>query len=242
MRYYNPVHGLELEPDINTGDRNNENGIMFLALYIMLYQFRQEFDKEDNPFRLFLEVITNIEVVPGLYDRGALDEAKDGDQRRTISHDNISSISGCSRLLYDMSKVLDFHQHRDIAEYGLRHGFVYNNRQVGLRAPMNPGNYSMWCALGNKALLIQLLFLPIYLINTIICLRKPAGETSGRLLTFLELYPLRKHWFWGKLYKRVLKSYVETYGNQPLLRITEIYFKDANHPVRLAAAGFDYDK
>lgn len=235
-RYYNPVHGLELEPDVNTGDRQNENGILFLVEAIILDQDTSDL-KHQRDFDLFDEVMTNIEVEPGLYDRGSLDQQKQdetGIPKRTISHDNLSSIASGSRLLgTDHAK--------DIATYGVKHGFIYNNRKSGFREPMNPGNYSMWCALADSYLPIQIAFFPIYLANTIICLSKPKEDTSGRLLTFIELYPLRKHWFWGRLYKRVIKSFQKTYGDNPLFEIVKIYFRDGNHPVRLAAKEFKYD-
>ena len=35
-RYLNMSHGLELTPDINLGYRGNENGIVYLASYLMM--------------------------------------------------------------------------------------------------------------------------------------------------------------------------------------------------------------
>lgn len=238
-RYLNYVHGLELEPDINLGDRNNENGILFLVEYIFLSQ--------DNVYRLaydFSNIVDKLEVSEGLYDRGSLDNQKQeqtGIPKRTISHDNISAIAAGSRFLRDVTNTKMISYHEEIANYGVKHFFSYNNREKGFRLPMNPGNYSIWLALANKFLLLQILFLPFYLINFNLTNKKPEQDTSGKLLNFVELYPLRRHWFWGRMYKRYLKQMKDLYGDRPLEKLTEIYFRDANHPVRLAAKEFNYD-
>lgn len=228
-RYFNRVHGLELEPDVNTGDRKNENGILFLVEYIIL----EKQSSNNKNLTMFIDVMNNIQVEPGLYDRGGLDRRNP--PKRTISHDNISAIAAGSKLLGTKHA-------KDIADYGVRHAFSYNNNQKGFRFPMNPGNIPIWCALADSYLLLQILFMPIYLINTIICLLKDKQETSGRLLTFIELYPLRNEPFYGTLYKLVMDSFNETYGESPLQHITEIYFRDENHPVRVAARGSKYDE
>jgi len=240
--YYNPVHGLELEPNKNTGDRNNENGILFLVEFMFLSEFRTDDDVADK----FNDVVKRLEVEKGLYDRGALDgmiTSINGVDlpKRTISHDNISAISAGSRLINDLTNGQECFFHHDIAEYGLKHFFVFNNNRKGFRAPMNPGNYSIWLALGQRALILQILFLPFYLINFFITNNKPANETSGKLLNFVELYPLRKKFFWSMMYKVYTSMMRRMYDKDYMVKLTEIYFKDEKHPVRIASLLFQED-
>src|SRR5574343_208356 len=214
LRYYNPIHGLELEADINLRDRGNDNCILFLVEYILLAQYYSDTEISSYHYRMFNNVVDCITVEPGLYDRGALDEMHP--PKRTISHDNISAIASGSYLCGTKHA-------KDIAIYGLKHLFVYNNNQRGFRAPMNPGNYSIWLALGKTAPLLQLLFIPFYLANFFITNNKPKEATSGKLLNFVELYPLRKHWFWGKIYKIFINKMKKQYGDAPLKDLTRIY-------------------
>jgi hypothetical protein len=104
---------------------------------------------------------------------------------------------------------------------------------------MNPGNYSIWLALGKTSVLSQIFFLPFYLANFFISINKPKEATSGKLLNFVELYPLRKHFFWGKMYRLFRNKMIQMYGAKPMVELTKIYFKDENHPVRLAAIAFE---
>jgi len=231
-RYYNPVHGLELEPDINTANRNNENGILFLVEYLLMKNPIEPSDEDK-----FKKVVKNIQLEPGLYDRGQLDSvtaAITGVEKRTISHDNISAIAAGSYYL-------GTHHAADIAVYGLRHCFSYNNLRKGFRAPMNPGNWSIWLALGKVAPILQVLFFPLYLINFIITTNKAKEHTSGKLLYFVELFPLRKHTVWGALYRMLIHRLRLMYGEHPLEELTKIYFKDEQHPVRIVAKDFKYD-
>jgi hypothetical protein len=231
-KYYNPVHGLELEPDVNTGNRQNENGILFLVEYLLMTNPISPSDEDK-----FKQVVKNIEVEPGLYDRGQLDNdiaAISGVEKRTISHDNISAISAGSYYL-------GTHHASDIAIYGLRHCFSYNNHKKGFRAPMNPGNWSIWLALGKTAPLLQLLFFPFYLVNFLITTNKAKEHTSGKLLYFVELFPLRNHRLWSILYRMLIHRLKLMYGSNPLKELTKIYFKDEQHPVRLVAEEFKYD-
>jgi hypothetical protein len=229
-KYYNPVHGLELLPDINTGNRQNENGILFLVEYLLMTNPITPEDEDK-----FKEVVKNIEIEPGLYDRGSLDTqiaAASGIHKRTISHDNISAIAAGSYYL-------GTHHASDIAIYGLKNCFSYNNLKKGLRAPMNPGNWSIWLALGKVAPLLQVLFFPFYLINFLITTNKAKEQTSGKLLYFVELYPLRKHVAWGMMYKMLIYKLKKMYGDKPLVELTKIYFKDEQHPVRLVSESFN---
>jgi hypothetical protein len=229
-KYYNPVHGLELLPDINTGNRQNENGILFLVEYLLMTNPITPEDEDK-----FKEVVKNIQIEPGLYDRGSLDTqiaAASGIDKRTISHDNISAIAAGSYYL-------GTHHASDIAIYGLKNCFSYNNLKKGLRAPMNPGNWSIWLALGKVAPLLQVLFFPFYLINFFITTNKAKEQTSGKLLYFVELYPLRKHVAWGMMYKMLIYKLKKMYGDKPLVELTKIYFKDEQHPVRLVSESFN---
>lgn len=231
-RYYNSVHGLELEPDINKGNRQNENGILFLVEYLLMTNPITPSDEDK-----FKQVVKNIQLEPGLYDRGQLDSVMaviTGIEKRTISHDNISAIAAGSYYL-------GTHHATDIAMYGLKHFFIYNNLKKGFRAPMNPGNWSIWLALGRVAPILQILFFPFYLINFLITTNKAKEHTSGKLLYFVELFPLRNHKLWGIMYRMFMDHMRLMYGENPMEELAKIYFKDENHPVRIVAKNFKYD-
>jgi len=223
--YYNPTHGLELELGQNQGYRRNENGVVFLAIALFLA------DLAKQPLNLLEwgeeidRLLTSMEVKKGLFNRGATEPLTN---RRSISHDNLSAISALS-YYYKTNHA------KDVAKYGLNHFFIYNNNDE-LRLPMNPGNYSPWLALGGYNYFLQLLFLPIFIINLIITMSKPKEDTSGKQLAFIELYPLRNKFIWKTIYAIYLKWMVKKYQtNTPFLSLCSIYYRDISHPTRTIA-------
>lgn len=227
--YLNLHHGLELEPDINLGDRQNENGVVFLAQALYLAELSSTYTSCD--FETLFWLIEGLEEAPGLFNRGALDSNQK--VKRTISHDNVLSIAS-------LSKRFNTGHAEEIYHYGLTHAFIYNNRfdilkpYTWFRMPFNPGNYSSIARLGGSSI-FYLLFFPWYVVNFLIACGKPLGDTTGKLLTFVELYPLRKDKLFGYLWKLFIRKMTAMYGKYFMEEITAIYYKDPNHPVRIAA-------
>lgn len=227
-QYLNYDHGLELAKGNTEGRRGNENGILFYAEYLILKEMFGE-KLTDNDKYIFWRIMGGLEVKAGLYDRGKSDKDVEN-PKRSISHDNISAIASVSNLLKTPHA-------KDIAEYGLTHFFVYNNNQKGFRLPMNPANYSAWLALANIFVILELLFLPFFLINYMISMSKEKQNTSSKLLYLVELYPLRnsKKFWWRLLYKNYISRLKKQYGEKYLREIFSIYFKNYDHPINVLA-------
>ena len=228
-RWVNLSHGMELEPDINTGHRGNENGILYLAEYIMCLHKSADLNTQDK--LVFETIVYNLRYEDnGVYNRGE-GESKPwhkyyvpAESRRTISQDNITAIACGTYLLGNKNEAIQ------IAKHGIANFFVYNNIKPLRRFPLNPGNISTWLALGGfeKSALV---FLPFYIINFIITMCKPANNTSSKKLYMLELYTLRNVFGFKTLGKildwRLRKQYGENYVNS----IYSIYYP-AGHPLR----------
>lgn len=230
--YYNPTHGLELYPDINTGFRQNENGILFLNEYIILKHMKGEYIISD--YRTEVDrLIKSMEVEPGLFNRGSQDKDINYRFRRTISHDNMSAI--CS-----LSKLLDLPYGKDIYEYGIRHGSVYNNVKPRWRAPMNPGSSAIWAKLGGSTVL-HFLLLPIVATSFFLTIGKPKEDTSGKLLLLVELYPLRDDFVYSAFWKKYVHAMAAMYGSYWLQELMGIYFKDTEHPNNVKSKGLKVD-
>ena len=224
--YLNLDHGIELFPNINFNHRGNENGILFFCEYLILKQISgQSLTSRDK--ETFISIIRGIEVVSGLYDRGASDKIREN-PKRSQSHDNLSAIAS-------ISKMLGTSHASEIASYGLKNFGIYNNNQKGFSLPMNPANYSIWLALANKSAFLQILFLPFFLINFIISMSKKKENTSSKLLYLVELFPLKEIQPYGLLYSLYLARLKNQYGEKYLKEIFGIYFKDENHPNNVLA-------
>ena len=225
-KYLNYDHGLELVEGNTESHRGNENGILYLAEYFILKQLSgQNLDARDK--EIFELIMDGLEVEKGLYDRGASDKLRES-PKRSISHDNISAIAS-------ISKMLGTSHASEIASYGLKHFGIYNNNKKGFSLPMNPGNYSIWLALANKSTILQILFLPFFLINFIITMSKEKQNTSSKLLYLVELFPLKEIQPYGLLYSLYLARLKKQYGEKYLQEIFSIYFKDENHPNNVLA-------
>lgn len=227
--YLNYNHGLELVKGLTDTERGNENGILFLVEYFILLDMLGQLTSEHA--NIFKQIVNDLEIEDGIYDRGKLDRY--GEQPvRSISHDNISAISAGSYLF-------GTEHARQIADYGLKHFFVYdNNGQEYL--PMNPGNYTPWLYLGERSKLLQLVFLPFFLINFTITMLKPKQDTSSKLLYLVELYAMQKT---SKFYKFLFNIYMKRIKKQydGLHNILLIYFhQDINNPINVKARELDY--
>lgn len=242
-RYLNMTHGLELTPDINLGYRGNENGIVYLASYLMMKHILHIQGYPNNSFGYsdiakFLEIehnctaIENHRYVQGLYNRGLGESQFPKETIRQISHDNISAFSSISQLFsnhFDLAKFPAM----NIYIYGLRNFFVFNNARKKFDLPMNPGNYSVWTYNGSSKL-FWLLMLPFMLVNMLISLNKPVDDTSSKILYFIKLYPNRDKFIWKSLWKYYKMKMEKQYGKKWLAGLMNIYFLP-EHPCNLVA-------
>lgn len=235
--YFNITHGLELTPDINIGERGNENGIVYLASYLMMR------DMVAGKDQIFMKSRFNViyhnclkekngNKIHGLLNRGRDESDFPPNEIRGISHDNISAFTSIDRLINACPNGKGLIS-RQIYKYGLKNLFVYNNRGVKFDLPMNPGNYALWAYNGGSKVL-WLLTLPFLLINLIITLNKPYGNTSGKILGLIELYPNRNDFIWNHIWKYYEKKMVKQYGDRYLEKLMGIYFLPL-HPNNLIA-------
>jgi hypothetical protein len=228
-KWVNLSHGMELQPNINTGHRNNENGILYQAEYVMQLHKNADLNTQD---KLVFESIVNAlrHQDSGVYNRGAGESTPEHEyyvapeNRRTISHDNISAISCGSHLLGNYDECAK------IAKHGIKNFFVYNNIKPLRRLPVNPGNISPWLALGGYTKL-ALVFLPFFIANFLITMSKPAQDTSGKKLYLLKLYSLRNTFGFKTLYKLMNWKLQKQYGDNYINKIYTIYYPEG-HPLR----------
>ena len=253
-------HGLELEPISNVwARRKNENGILFLVVYFMLKEINGELTQEDKD--VFCEIVNNLEAwdpdqqIKGLYDRGAHESNPqhefyvDQDERRKISHDNLTAIASFS-CYFD----LPYSQH--IAQYALKHLFMFDNRypnrpKLVFKKP--DGKYDtsfqfhprdwffwLWCGKGRYRLL-SYIFFPVFFLANIITCRTEYGETSGKQLMFARLGLLSKKSLLMRFNYWICKKMMEKkYGKNWLEKIFEIYYHQRkDNPIRIQAEGLE---
>ena len=111
-RDYVSPNGLAL---LGKGDGENDNGILFLGIFVMLMHDRNLLTELDIT-RSF-NAIKGIEIYPGLFARTHLNDKMD-------SHDN--SVGVCA-----LSVIFNFAFARQLVEYGTQTGFCYNNLHPG---------------------------------------------------------------------------------------------------------------
>ena len=231
-KWYNPVHGMELEPSINMGARGNENGVVFWATYIFLANLLNKIPSleiERERFRLLVSDLRH-KGIKGLYNRGAGEDNIPTDKKRTISHDNISAISSLGVIL-DCPEIC-----KEIWEYGKKHFFVFNNTGKKFMLPMNPANYAVWGF--NAGSKFWWLTSWLYVINLLITLSKPKQDTSSKLLHFIKIAPIaHKNKFWSALMHIWNARINQQYGS--LEALTTIYYKNPNHPNNVLAKEVD---
>ncbi len=203
-------------------DPKSENGQVFLVDYHLQFHRISGFRVGIERFEKQLEL--SYTGVKGLYHRNP--ELID---RRIMSHDNLSAIMAGS-YFYGTD-------HRyDIWKYLLTHFGTYDNSQgktdqFTKYLPFNPANFFIWGLCANS--ILAYLFLPFFLINFFITLNKKQQDTSGKILLFIELYPLRRNFIVRQLYKLYERSMIKMYGNEYHKALRQIYHarEGANFPL-----------
>lgn len=224
MEYISDAWGL-----VTNGDTKTENGQLFLAEYILLI------DSSDSPLSNKLSLmqlphlaminqLASSEVKSGLYCRNV-----DLRYKRPTSHDNISGIMS-------YSKVMGTKHRFQIWKYLLWHLGTYDSSsgkspEFARFLPFNPANFFIWGKCAKSWL--YMLFLPFYLINLIISCNQEANDTSGKILSWVELYPHKEHWLCKYLFNYYEKKMKKLYGSEYLKELMKIYFagNDSDFPI-----------
>lgn len=211
MEYFSEIYGL-----VTDNDPKTENGQLFLAEYVFLNSYMYGEDRTDK--FLFVSQLKNSKVEDGLYHRNPLLTT------RTLSHDNMSGILA-------LSKYYNTQHRKEIWSYLLKHFGTYDNTkgrspQFSKYLPFNPGNFFIWGLCADS--LLAYLFLPLFVINMLITCSKPKENTSGKILLWVELFPLQNN-----LICRLLNKYFEykmkkMYGEDFVAKLLTIYHGNSN--------------
>jgi len=259
-QWINDFHGLELDPGFKEGARGNENGILFLAEYYLLKYLLGELQNTDIVrFKLIVENITTRDKdgnkIKGLYDRGAGESMTiPPEDRRTISHDNLTAISLFSQLV-----GLEYSTHIAdmlISSQG-RFDNVHPDKMKWHNFMMHPRDWFAWLNASEKRWhrTVSWLFFPVYCLAAIedvlvkekcrpVWYERWLGldkaekrcylDTSGPLLWFIRHEVLsRKSRLCKILYWLCKKGYKRTFGKNWIAGAMGIYFKNIEHPNRI---------
>jgi hypothetical protein len=210
MDYLSERYGL-----ITDNDTETENGQLFLAEYQLLLDYKKgsEINKM-SAFITMLEQLRNSYVEEGLYHRNP-----DLINRRIMSHDNLSGIMAWSKYNNTTHRF-------EIWDYLLKHLGTYDNskgksKQLSRFLPFNPSNFFIWGLCAESK--IYLLFLPFFLINLILTCNKPPGNTSGKILAWVEMYSLRDHFIVKHIFKYYETKMRQQYGTDYIEALMKIY-------------------
>ena len=207
FEYFRVGYGLVTEYDQTT-----ENCNLFYAQYLTLREGNMTPVERVQELNFFQINMLLKRIKPGLFNR-----RKQPDTRST-SHDEITGFMVASHILNTS------HKH-EIWKYLLLHLGVYNNNgRVYL--PFNPGNFYAWGAYVKSPL--RWLVAPIFAINMAISLRKPKGETSGKILYWLELFTMPEDWLNRRLKQYYIRKMTAMYGSDWLKELYAIYFNSEN--------------
>lgn len=200
-------------------DPRSENGQVFLVDYILLLHKYNNLAVYSDHYYLKTVFSEQLERsytgVCGLYHRNP--ELID---RRIMSHDNLSAIMSGSYYFGTNYRFV-------IWKYLLTHFGTYDNSQGKTKQftkylPFNPSNFFVWGLYAES--ILAYLFLPFFLINFVITLFKKPEDTSGKILLFIELYPLHKrNSVIALLYNIYNKRMKSQYGDNFDQKIREIY-------------------
>lgn len=263
--WVNPYHGLELEPGFKEGHRDNENGILFLVEYFFLkYELGSMTAADIAIFETIVKRLRTYKPdgqsrYSGLFDRGEGESLTiPKDKLRTISHDNISAIVSFSAMY-----GLEWHKH--VYEHGKTNLWRFDNvypespRWERLWLPRDVIYYSRlgggW--LGKSIAWMFMWY--FYLTQVISCARKykvrpiwyerlwdkirgrDPGEirkdfsTSGPLLVFMRLFPLRRRSAIARLVWKICTGLIKFNRKAGWDWVFDYYFKHPEHPNKILA-------
>lgn len=218
MEYINDTYGL-----VTKNDLTSENGSLFLVEYMMLCQMKGDLMSAANASATMIRQLEKSKEDKWLYNRNPelLNKCN--------SHDNLSGI-------FSFSYLQGTNHTHNIWQWLVWHLGTYDNTDgrdpsIYRFFPFNPGNFFIWGKCAESW--FYMLFLPIYLINLIISNNKAANDTSGKILSWVELYPHKEHWLCKLLFNYYEKKMKSVYGEDYLKELMKIYFlgNDSDFPI-----------
>ena len=208
MEYLSTKYGL-----VTDNDPTTENGQLFLAELILLKKLRQV-EGADRLGSIMKMQLFNSKVSSGLYHRNP-----DLIDRRVMSHDNLTGI-----FAFSYSEKTE---HRfEIWKYLVKHLGTYDNtrgktKQLSRFLPFNPSNFFVWGLCAESK--IYLLFLPFFFFSMMLSCRRPKEDTSGKILLWTKLYPLKDHWLCKYLFAYYEKKMINMYGVDYVRELMKAY-------------------
>jgi hypothetical protein len=213
MEYLTTTYGLTGEHD-----PTSENGQLFLADYILLMNLKNANPEQISHANDIMRVQLSKSNAGGMGEYGLYHRNPEL-TTKTMSHDNLSAIFAWSCLNETYHR---FH----IWEYLLLNFGTYDNtkgvsKQFSKYLPFNPSNFFAWGLSADSVL--AYLFFPFFLINLIISCNKPKNDVSGKILAFVEMYPLKGNPLVNLCYKYYTKKMKQQYGENYHYEIRKIY-------------------
>jgi hypothetical protein len=263
-RWFNPIHGLELRPDINKlGERFNENGILFYVEWLILLEEFGQLEKKDKA--KFQELVFELQShhkgkkVKGIYDRGGNESLKK-EKPDLNSHDNITAVVAGSNLF-------NLNYSKEVADYGIKNLMNFDNQNVnkiGLNNfQLHPRDWFFWLRSSGNYFHRYLSYFsfPVFFLggledplNHIKCrpvwwekminqfrgvkLRNESCflDTSGPLLWYVRYNSLKRKSGLVNLMRKFFGGLYEIhYGQKWKIRLFKIYFNHPKHPNNILA-------
>jgi hypothetical protein len=129
-----------VEPAIGiAGPETTKNGLMHSGLFMCFLHDLNQLEYTD--VLRFNSFVKACEEEPGLYDRYPAYDNKDRNNDKNAHDDACGVVAGgiCADIPF----------HEEVLEYGLRHGFVYNNVEPGrFVTGKDPRNWEWWAFRG----------------------------------------------------------------------------------------------
>jgi hypothetical protein len=209
VNYLSDKYGLVTDQDPET-----ENGQLFLAQLLLLPPYYTGTDLHCDGVITMFRQLEKSKVKNGLYHRNP-----DLIDRRCMSHDNMSGIMA---FLYMTKSDTRF----DIWNYLVRHLGTYDNtqgksKQLSRLLPFNPSNFFIWGLCADSK--YYRMFKWIYAISLKITCKRPKEDTSGKLLTWVELVQFKKHPDCKDLWDYFENKMLEQYGADWLRELFRVY-------------------
>ena len=206
MNYKNENIGIVQKTDLLT-----ENGQLFLGVVCCLEH--AIFGNVTHETEIFFETV----LANTFPNRRKLDPI----DARNMSGDNLDGIFSGAFLI--KSKWLELSW-----EYLTANNFTWPN--AGDKWPFQPAKIFPWALCGGTNW--HLLFtLPFYWLAFIITLLKPKENTSGKILTFVELYPHKDSFWCSLIWKIYIWKMQKQYGDLWFYEINMIFHNDEEHPI-----------
>lgn len=202
MEYFRKGYGLVVFCNEST-----ENCNLFYAEYLTLKTQHTEQDVQFFVNNMKLKINER-----GLYNRRSFETVP----VRSVSKDEILGFLVASKILNTEHRFI-------IWKHLIAHFGSYNNTGRLLDyLPFNPANFYAWGQILESP--ISYLFLPFFVINTLITCNKKPQDTSSKILKWLEFRNMPANFINKQLFRYYEKKMNAQYGENYLRGLYEIYF------------------